>query len=153
MKQFKFQALDSLGEIVVDNIFAKDEIDAKEKISLRKLILLKLVKKKKFISFFYNKNELLNQNQTSEFISNFSMMISTGLNIKDALEALKDSFKDKILSSFLKQTIQNLIRGESLANSIQISRPSISDDLIAMIRASESNGNLDLVLNGMNSYL
>tara|TARA_B100001094_G_scaffold131046_1_gene126855 strand:+ start:9 stop:992 length:984 start_codon:yes stop_codon:yes gene_type:complete len=80
-------------------------------------------------------------------------MISTGLTIKNSLEALKDSLRDKLLISFLNQIIQNLIRGESLADSIEQSNPSISNDLVSMIRASESNGNLDLVLSGINTYL
>ena len=152
MKNYKFHAIDSQGEVIIDELHASDDLDAKEKILAKGFVLLKLIEKKKFINLF-NKNKLLNLNQTSEFISNFSMMISTGLTIKSSLEALKDSLKDKLLISFLNQIIQNLIRGESLADSIEKSNPTISGDLISMIRASESNGNLDLVLNGINSYL
>jgi type IV pilus assembly protein PilC len=152
MKQYKFHAIDSLGEVIIDNVEAIDDLDAKEKVSAKGFVLLKLIEKKSFANFL-NKKKLLSLSQTSEFISNFSMMISTGLTIKNSLEALKDSLRDKLLISFLNQIIQNLIRGESLADSIEQSNPSISNDLVSMIRASESNGNLDLVLSGINTYL
>ena len=152
MKQYKFHAMDSLGEVIIDNVEAIDDLDAKEKVSAKGFVLLKLIEKKSFANFL-NKKKLLSLSQTSEFISNFSMMISTGLTIKNSLEALKDSLRDKLLISFLNQIIQNLIRGESLADSIEQSNPSISNDLVSMIRASESNGNLDLVLSGINTYL
>ena len=152
MKQYKFHAIDSLGEVIIDNVEAIDDLDAKEKVSAKGFVLLKLIEKKSFANFL-NKKKLLSLSQTSEFISNFSMMISTGLTIKNSLEALKDSLRDKLLISFLNQIIQNLIRGESLADSIEQSNPSISNDLVSMIRASESNGNLGLVLSGINTYL
>ena len=37
MKNFKFQAINSLGEIIADNINAINELDAKEKIKQKNL--------------------------------------------------------------------------------------------------------------------
>ena len=53
----------------------------------------------------------------------------------------------------LNNISQNLRRGESLAYSIKISKPSIKSELIEMIEAAELNGKLPKVLKDMNLLL
>jgi type II secretory pathway component PulF len=139
--------------LIKDSIEANNISDVEIEIEKKKLIAIKISERKNIFSFIDNNKKELNLTQTSEFISNFSMMISTGLTIKNALEALKESTVDKSILSLVKNTLDNLIRGESLASSISLSSPSLPGELISMIDAAEMNGNLELVLKNMNSYL
>ena len=153
MKIFNYKALDKNGSLIKDSIEANNISDVEIEIEKKKLIAIKISERKNIFSFINNNKKELNLTQTSEFISNFSMMISTGLTIKNALEALKESTVDKSILSLVKNTLDNLIRGESLASSISLSSPSLPGELISMIDAAEMNGNLELVLKNMNSYL
>ncbi len=153
MKIFNYKALDKNGSLIKDSIEANNISDVEIEIEKKKLIAIKISERKNIFSFINNNKKELNLTQTSEFISNFSMMISTGLTIKNALEALKESTVDKSILSLVKNTLDNLIRGESLASSISLSSLSLPGELISMIDAAEMNGNLELVLKNMNSYL
>lgn len=153
MKIFNYKALDKNGSLIKDSIEANNISDVEIEIDKKKLIAIKISERKNIFSFINNNKKELNLTQTSEFISNFSMMISTGLTIKNALEALKESTVDRSILSLVKNTLDNLIRGESLASSISLSSPSLPGELISMIDAAEMNGNLELVLKNMNSYL
>jgi type II secretory pathway component PulF len=153
MKLYTYKAMDKSGSIVFDTIKAGSISEVEIEIENRKLVSIKISEKKDFFSLFSNKKKILNLNQTSDFISNFSMMIETGLTIKSSLEALQESLKDKLILKLLNNILTNLMRGESLAQSISQSSPTLPDDLISMIDSAEANGNLELILKNMNSYL
>ncbi|MDC3163431.1 type II secretion system F family protein [Pelagibacteraceae bacterium] len=80
-------------------------------------------------------------------------MISTGLTVSSAIESLVDTETDKQISKMLVNISQNLRRGESLAHSIKISKPTIKSELIEMIESAELNGKLPKVLKDMNLLL
>ena len=153
MKLYTYKAMDKSGSIVFDTIKAGSISEVEIEIENRKLVSIKISEKKDFFSLFSNNKKILNLNQTSDFISNFSMMIETGLTIKSSLEALQESLKDKLILKLLNNILTNLMRGESLAQSISQSSPTLPDDLISMIDSAEANGNLELILKNMNSYL
>ena len=89
--------MDKSGSIVSDTIKARGISEVETEIENRKLVPVKISEKKDFFSLFSNNKKILNLNQTSDFISNFSMMIETGLTIKSSIEALQESLKDKII--------------------------------------------------------
>ena len=152
MRKYFFNAMDSSGSIIEDVIEANNIDDAKEIIQKQKLVILKINEKKQ-LSFLFKPNNLLSLKQTSQFFTNFSIMISTGLTVSDAIESLINTETDKKISRMLNNISQNLRRGESLAYSIKISKPSIKSELIEMIESAELNGKLPKVLKDMNLLL
>ena len=152
MRKYFFNAMDSSGSIIEDVIEANNIDDAKEIIQKQKLVILKINEKKQ-LSFLFKPNNLLSLKQTSQFFTNFSIMISTGLTVSDAIESLISTETDKKISRMLNNISQNLRRGESLAYSIKISKPSIKSELIEMIESAELNGKLPKVLKDMNLLL
>ena len=153
MKLFTYKAMDKSGSVIIDTINAKNLNDVENEIEKRKLIAIKISEKKNFSTIFSNKKKILNLKQTSEFISNFSMMIETGMTIKNSLEALQESLKNKAILKLVENILTNLVRGDSLAQSISKSSPTLSEELISMIDSAETNGNLELILSNMNLYL
>ena len=107
MKIFNYKALDKNGSLIKDSIEANNISDVEIEIEKKKLIAIKISERKNIFSFINNNKKELNLTQTSEFISNFSMMISTGLTIKNTLEALKESTVDKSILSLVKNTLDN----------------------------------------------
>ncbi len=153
MKLFTYKAMDKSGSVIIDTINAKNINEVENEIEKRKLIAIKISEGKKISTIFSNKKKILNLKQTSEFISNFSMMIETGMTIKNSLEALQESLKDKAILELVNNILTSLVRGDSLAQSISKSSPALSEELISMIESAENNGNLKLILRNMNLYL
>ena len=152
MRKYFFNAMDSSGSIIEDVIEANNIDDAKKIVQKQKLVILKINEKKQ-LSFLFKPNNILSLKQTSQFFTNFSIMISTGLTVSDAIESLVNTETDKKISRMLNNISQNLRRGESLAYSIKISKPSIKSELIEMIESAELNGKLPKVLKDMNLLL
>ena len=152
MRKYFFNAMDSSGSIIEDVIEANNIDDAKKIVQKQKLVILKINEKKQ-LSFLFKPNNILSLKQTSQFFTNFSIMISTGLTVSDAIESLINTETDKKISRMLNNISQNLRRGESLAYSIKISKPSIKSELIEMIESAELNGKLPKVLKDMNLLL
>ena len=152
MRKFFFNAMDSSGSIIKDVIEANNIDDAKGIIQKQKLTILKINEKKQ-LNLIFTRNNILSLKQTSQFFTNFSTMISTGLTVSSAIESLIDTETDKQISKMLVNISQNLRRGESLAHSIKISKPTIKSELIEMIESAELNGKLPKVLKDMNLLL
>ena len=152
MRKFFFNAMDSSGSIIKDVIEANNIDDAKGIIQKQKLTILKINEKKQ-LNLIFTRNNILSLKQTSQFFTNFSIMISTGLTVSSAIESLMDTETDKQILKMLVNISQNLRRGESLAHSIKISKPTIKSELIEMIESAELNGKLPKVLKDMNLLL
>ena len=152
MRKFFFNAMDSSGSIIKDVIEANNIDDAKGIIQKQKLTILKINEKKQ-LNLRFTRNNILSLKQTSQFFTNFSIMISTGLTVSSTIESLIDTETDKQISKMLVSISQNLRRGESLAHSIKISKPTIKSELIEMIESAELNGKLPKVLKDMNLLL
>ena len=152
MRKFFFNAIDSSGSIIKDVIEANNIDDAKGIIQKQKLTILKIDEKKQ-LNLIFTRNNILSLKKTSQFFTNFSIMISTGLTVSSAIESLIDTETDKQISKMLVNISQNLRRGESLAQSIKISKPTIKSELIEMIESAELNGKLPKVLKDMNLLL
>ena len=152
MRKFLYNAMNSSGTITKDMVEANTLEEAKEIINKQKLVVLK-IKEKKNIKSLFRSNANLSLKQTSQFFTNFSIMMDTGITISNVIENLIDTENDKKILMFLNSISQNLRRGESLANSMRLATPSIELELVKMIEAAEVSGKLSSVLKEMNLLL
>ena len=152
MRKFLYNAINSSGTITKDMVEANTLEEAKEIINQQKLVVLK-IKEKKNINSLFRVNADLSLKQTSQFFTNFSIMMDTGITISNVIENLIDTENDKKILMFLNSISQNLRRGESLANSMRLAKPSIELELVKMIEAAEVSGKLSSVLKEMNLLL
>lgn len=152
MARFLYNAMNAQG-IIIKNEIEADSINQAEKIiQKQKLVVLK-IREKKNLGLFIKKNDKLSLKQTSQFVTNFSIMMGTGLSLTNIVENLIKSETDKKINKLLENLYQNLRKGESLANSIRLSKPSIQNDLIEMIESAENNGKLSNVMQEVNLLL
>ena len=152
MRKFLYNAINSSGTITKDMVEANTLEEAKEIINQQKLVVLK-IKEKKNINSLFRRNANLSLKQASQFFTNFSIMMDTGITISNVIENLIDTENDKKILMFLNSISQNLRRGESLANSMRLAKPSIELELVKMIEAAEVSGKLSSVLKEMNLLL
>ena len=152
MRKFLYNAINASGIITKDTIEANTIEEAKDSINQQKLVILKIKEKKSIFSLFRN-NAYLSLRQTSQFFTNFSIMMDTGITISNVIDNLIDTENDKRILMFLNNISQNLKRGESLANSMSVSKPSIKPELVKMIEAAEVSGKLSSVIKEMNLLL
>ena len=152
MRKFLYNAMNSSGTITKDMVEANTLEEAKEIINQQKLVVLK-IKEKKNINSLFRANADLSLKQTSQFFTNFSIMMDTGITISNVIENLIDTENDNKILMFLNSISQNLRRGESLANSMRLAKPSIELELVKMIEAAEVSGKLSSVLKEMNLLL
>ena len=152
MRKFLYNAMNSSGTITKDMVEANTIEEARDVINQQKLVILKIKEKKNINSLFGNNTDL-SLKQTSQFFTNFSIMMDTGITISNVIENLIDTENDKKILMFLNSISQNLRRGESLANSMRLSKPSIELELVKMIEAAEVSGKLSTVLKEMNLLL
>ena len=152
MRKFLYNAMNSSGTITKDMVEANTLEEAKEIINQQKLVVLK-IKEKKNINSLFRANADLSLKQTSQFFTNFSIMMDTGITISNVIENLIDTENDKKILMFLSSISQNLRLGESLANSMRLAKPSIELELVKMIEAAEVSGKLSSVLKEMNLLL
>ena len=152
MRKFLYNAMNSSGTITKDIVEANTLEEAKDIINKQKLVVLK-IKEKKNINSLFRANANLSLKQTSQFFTNFSIMMDTGITISNVIENLIDTENDKKILMFLNSLSQNLRRGESLANSMRLATPSIELELVKMIEAAEVSGKLSPVLKEMNLLL
>ena len=152
MRKFLYNAMNSSGTITKDMVEANTLEEAKEIINKQKLVVLK-IKEKKNIKSLFRSNANLSLKQTSQFFTNFSIMMDTGITISNVIENLIDTENDNKILMFLNSISQNLRRGESLANSMRLAKPSIELELVKMIEAAEVSGKLSSVLKEMNLLL
>ncbi len=152
MRKFLYNAINASGIITKDTIEANTIEEAKDSINRQKLVVLKIKEKQSIFSLFRN-NAYLSLKQTAQFFTNFSIMIDTGITISNVIDNLIETENDKRILMFLNNISQNLRRGESLANSISVSKPSIKPELVKMIEAAEVSGKLSIVIKEMNLLL
>ena len=152
MRKFLYNAINASGIITKDTIEANTIEEAKDSINQQKLVILKIKEKQSIFALFRN-NAYLSLRQTSQFFTNFSIMMDTGITISNVIDNLIDTENDKRILMFLNNISQNLKRGESLANSMSFSKPSIKPELVKMIEAAEVSGKLSSVIKEMNLLL
>ncbi|NPA40382.1 MAG: type II secretion system F family protein [Thermodesulfobacteria bacterium] len=112
------------------------------------------IKEKKARTFSLSK--LLKHVSTTElanFTRQFAVMLESGLNIVKSLDILMEQQKNPYLREIIKDIKYKVETGSSLSEALQ-EYPNVFDKLyIHMIKAGESSGNLDMVLNRLATYL
>ena len=152
MARYLYNAMNAQGIIIKNEIEADSVNQAEKIIQKQKLVVLK-IKEKKNLDLFIKKSNKLSLKQTSQFVTNFSIMMGTGLSLTNIVENLIKSESDKKIIKLLENLYHYLRKGESLANSIRLSKPSIQTDLIEMIESAENNGKLSNVMKEVNLLL
>lgn len=149
MDQFKYFVKDHKGEPKSGVIEAINIRQASGLLHERGMVVIKLIPKRRGL----NPVEILNSlrpvslNEMSSFTRQLATMVSSGLSLVDTLNLLERQTENPKLKQAISQVIRDVQSGSSLSNSMSKQSKVFSKTYVSMVRAAESSGSLDLVLN------
>lgn len=119
--KYKITYLDSYGNRKVSIEEALDQKNLVETLKLRGFKIISISEANNEISLSQlNKNKKLNQKTITNFLRQFSILLKSGINIKQGISILKDQEKDKNLQSTLESIENNLNLGYTLSQSFML---------------------------------
>ncbi|MFH0926814.1 MAG: type II secretion system F family protein [bacterium] len=163
MPAFYYKVLDNTGKEVKGEIEGANARGVRE--SLRNsgffIIELQTISEKKsykdiglkFISkggFSFSKGRL---KKIAVFTRQLQMLLKAGLPLVPALTAINDQAKDKELKKVIIQVQEKVKAGNSLANTLEGQGHLFDNFYVNMIRAGESSGSLETILERLGDYL
>lgn len=147
-KEFSYKAKDPTGKILSGRTEAEDMALVAASLKGKGLIPISITPVSSFgkdiqIPFFGNKVDL---KELSNVSRQFATMVDSGLTLVRSLGILAQQTEDKVLAKVLAEVRTDVEQGASLSAALSKHPKVFSDLYVAMVRAGEVGGNLDLVL-------
>jgi len=154
MLVFIYSAADRAGKTVKGEREAEDEKKLAQSLKAEGFFLLEAKQKSSGLSSFANFN-------TSEFIGRFrpigivdkmffaknlAVMVSSGLSLSRALEALSEESPNPRFKKIINEINDSVIKGKTLAESLRVHQEIFGDLFISMVEVGEVSGKLTSVL-------
>ena len=148
MPIYNYSARDDRGNKIKGMVEADNEKEAVTLIRDRSLFLIGLSKKENKLSFLSPaKLSKISFNDIVNFTRQLSTMMTAGLQIQEALDLLRVQSTNPAFTDMLVKISRDIQSGGNLTTTLEKYPQHFSTTYIALIRAGESSGTLDMVLN------
>lgn len=149
MEQFHYFVKDPKGESKTGIIEAVSVKQASSLLHERGLVVIKLIPKKKRLNPLDYLSNLrpVNLGELASFTRQLATMVSSGLSLVDSLLLLERQQTNPRLKLALSDIIRDIQGGGNLGNAMTRQRGVFSSTYVSMIKAGESSGTLDVILN------
>lgn len=144
--EYTYVAIDEKGGRQKGLIEANNEKGVAEFLRANKLTPLKIKSSSKGLSFLPSIFKPVKNSDIVLFTRQLSSMILTGLTLIESLEVLKKQTDKPAMQNIINNLISNVSEGNSFSHALSNHRDVFSDVYIALVRAAESGGLLDKVL-------
>jgi len=153
--QFTYKAINSKGEVVQGELTAQDKAAALAQLEQNELTPLSLQPKTSFgLSFVLPKFKRgISTKDVIIFTRSMATLIETGISIDKALEISKAVLKGSPMQAVIDELIEEIKGGSSFASALAKHKRVFPVLYISMIRAAESAGIMNTVLNSLGNYL
>ena len=150
MATFSYTAKDKTGNTMKGDIQAPDKIRALEILRGKDLLILKLDEARK-MSFFLSilkmkRKETVTLDELVIFTRQMATLTGAGITIVNSLDTLSEQSQSQVFKSALLDVRDSVNTGSSLSEAMNRHRSVFSDFFINMVKAGESSGMLDEVL-------
>jgi type IV pilus assembly protein PilC len=149
MKSFSYTGTTPAGKQVKGTINAEDERDFMSQISSKNLTNLKYQEKditsSKTIKKFSTKD-------LSFCCRQLAAMLTSGLTLVKALDILSKEQPTEQAKEVWQSVYENVQKGESFSNSLEMYRGVFPEFLISMVNAGETSGQLDVIMQRMSDH-
>ncbi len=154
MAFFKFIAKDAQGKSVKGDLEASSKQQALEVLRNRKLMVLKLneAKQKSDVLAMLQKKKV-SMDDLVVFFRQLATMIDAGLPIVMSLDILMEQSENPQLRETLKDVRDSVNTGSNLSDAMMKHPKEFSNLFINMVRAGESSGTLDVILDRIATYI
>ena len=147
MAIYNYVATDNLGVRRVGTVDARTEELAISLLKNQGMFVLSLTEKKANLFEFLIELRGVPENEVVNFTRQFSTMISAGLPISRALEILAEQTTNRKMRKILGDILRDVEGGSSLSMAMSRYPKVFKNTYQALIRAGESSGKLDEILN------
>lgn len=145
---YKVTYLDSSGNRCIKHFQFSNEEKIINELKLNKCKILNIEKLKEKNSIF---KDNISKNKIIEFLKQFSILLKSGIGLKECLEILKEQENNKNFKRKLNDILDFLDNGETLSSAFSLTNE--FDNLtIGMIEAGESSGNLSKSMKILSDY-
>ncbi len=154
MAKFVYTAKNSDGRTVKGNVGANDKKQALELLREKKLLVLKLEESVAGKSFFASMNKKkVTLDDLVVFFRQLATMIDAGIPVVMSLDILIDQAENLTMKEVLTEVRDSVNTGSSLSDAMVRHSEVFSALFVNMVRAGESSGTLDEILDRVATYI
>lgn len=155
--KFSYTAKDRQGRTLKGDVDATDKNQALETLRGKGLLILKLDKAKaagpKMSLFNLGKGKKISMDDLVIFARQMATMTGAGITIVSSLDILADQAENETFKGTLKEIRDAVNTGASLSDAMAKHTKVFSSLFVNMVKAGESSGTLDVVLDRVATYL
>lgn len=152
--KFYYKAISSDGKPIDGFLTAKTSSEAAAFLRKQDLFPVKIVEHKESISLLgISKGGKISSKDRIFFTRQLSTMINSGLTLMQALAILRDQIEKKSFHEIIVSIINDVEAGSSLSDAIKKYPKAFSPVYIALVKAAESSGLMDKVLDKLAATL
>ncbi|MBI4058434.1 type II secretion system F family protein [Candidatus Gottesmanbacteria bacterium] len=148
MPIFKYKSRDNTGKLLIGTVEAKNEHEAATLIRERQLLLIDL-REQQIIHLtlpLFSFRHRIRFNDIVNFTRQLSTMITAGLQIQDTLTLLKNQSTNPAFIELVGNVSREIRGGGNLTQALSKYPKYFSPTYLALVRAGESSGSLDKIL-------
>ena len=154
MPQFKYSAKDKDGRTVTGSMEAANSIAIVDALRQKEYIIISLEEAKdKTRSSPFGGGERIKLDELVVFSRQLATMVDAGIPLVGALDALQEQMESKGFKTIVKRVRDNVEGGQSLSEALGKQPNVFSPFFINMVKAGESSGNLDEILDRVAIYM
>ena len=157
MVKFTYTAKDKTGNTVKGDLQAPDKMRALEVLRGKELLILKLDETKTVTSIFsalkFGRKEKASLDELVIFTRQMATLTGAGITIVNSLDTLAEQTTNESFKTALYDVRDQVNTGSSLSDAMNRHQGVFSEFFINMVKAGESSGMLDDVLERVASYL
>ena len=154
MPQFKYSAKDKDGRTVTGSMEAANNIAIVDALRQKEYIIISLEEAKyKTMSSLFGGGERIKLDELVVFSRQLATMVDAGIPLVGALDALQEQMESKGFKTIVKRVRDNVEGGQSLSEALGKQPNVFSPFFINMVKAGESSGNLDEILDRVAIYM
>lgn len=150
---YRYNAKDRNGKAVAGLMEANSESEAAELLHKKELIVLSIEESKKTQAKTKAKTKKVKLDDLVVFTRQLATMIDSGISLVHALNILSEQIENKSLKDVVSSARQDIEAGMSFCDALAKHPKVFSDLFINMVRAGETSGMLNEVLDRLASYL
>ncbi len=156
MARFMYQARNSGGKVVMGQLEALDEADLRNKLSLQKLTVMRVLEapgSKKAGGFNFSIQSRVPSKDLQVFTRQFATLINSSIPVVDALKMLSEGKRNPQLKEAATNVRLAIESGKRLGDAMAASPLVFDRFYVNMVRAGEEAGILDGILNRLAIYM
>jgi len=153
MKRFIYKARSKDGKVVTGEVEAADQVQAAKLVRSKGFIVISVnPKTQSIVGYLTSFRNRITTSDVSNFTRQFATMINAGLPITESLSILKLQAEDKF-EPIVAKILSDVENGETLSSAFAKHPRVFNPTYIALIKAGETGGVLDKVLNRISDNL